>query len=188
MVDRMMRAVRADVAFYEEAESNPSLTQEAYTIVGIIAVINAVVALIGGVMAGDMGAALLGAIVSAVAVFVGYLIWSYLTYFIGTRVFNGTADVGELQRTLAYAMTPQILSGLLGLIPLVGACVGIIPALWSLYLGVVAVRQALDFDTGKAVLTTGAAWIVQFVIFFLVTSVLVGGAMGLGALTGGGTN
>lgn len=185
MVDRMMRALRGDVALYEEAESNPSLTQEAYTIVAIVAVINVVVGLLYGLFAGDIGAALLAAIFSGVSVFVGYLIWSYLTWIIGTRVFNGTADVGELQRTLGYSMTPQILSGLLGFIPGLGACLGIIPALWSLYLGIVAVRQALDFDTGKAVLTAGAAFVVQFIIFALIGTVLGVGAAGLGALTGG---
>lgn len=185
MVDRMMRATRAEVAFYEEAEANPSLTQEAYTIVGIIAVITAVSAIIGGLFAGDVGAGLLTGIVAGIMVFVGYLIWSYLTYFIGTRVFNGTADAGELQRTLGYAMTPQILSGLLGLVPILG-CLGIVPALWSLYLGVIAVRQALDFDMSKALMTAGLAWLAQLIITALVISLVGGTAFGLGALTSGG--
>jgi hypothetical protein len=181
----MMRALRGDVALYEEAESNPSLTQEAYTIVGIVAVINVVVGLLYGLFSGDIGAALITAIVSGIMIFVGYLIWSYLTWFIGTRVFNGTADVGELQRTLGYATTPRILEGLLYFIPGLGQCLAIIPMLWAFYLGIVAVRQALDFDTGKAVLTVGAGIVVQLVIGMLLAAIGLGGAMGLGALTGG---
>lgn len=185
MVDRMMRAVRADVALYEEAEANPALTQEAYTIVGIVAAINFVVSLIFGVFSGDFVAGILTAVFSAAATFIGYLIWSYLSYFIGTNVFNGTADAGELQRTLGYAWTPQILVALLNFIPVLGACLGIIPGLWSVYLGVVAIRQALDIDTGKAVLTAVIAFVVQFVIFAIIGGVLGVGAAGLGELTGG---
>jgi hypothetical protein len=175
MVDRMMRAARADVTLYEEAEANPSLTQEAYTVVGVVAVISA----IGGLLTAGLTGVnpIVNALWSGVSVFVGYLVWSYLTYFIGTRVFNGTADAGELQRTLGYAYTPQVLS----FIP----CVGFLAALWSLYLGIVAVRQALDFDTGKAVLTAGVAFVVWFVIAAIIGTVLGLGAAGLSAITGG---
>lgn len=186
MVDRMVRAAKGEVALYEEVESTPALTQEAYTIVGIVAAINVVVGLLYGVISGDIGAAVLTAVFSGITIFAGYLIWAYLTFFIGTRVFNGTADAGELQRTLGYAYTPQILTGLLNIIPVAGQCLSIIPALWSLYLGFVAVRQGLDIDNGKAALTVVIAFVIQFVILALIGSVLgLGGALASGALSGG---
>lgn len=182
MVDRMMRAARADVELYEEVEHTPALTQEAFTVVGLVAVISALGSLLWNMLfaatAGTgFGSVIIGAIWSAVSVLIGYFVWSYLTWFIGTRVFNGTAEVGELQRTLGYAYTPQVLS----FIP----CVGLLAALWSIYLGVVAVRQALDFDTTKAVLTAGAAFLVWFVISLVIGMVIGVGSAGLGAITGG---
>ena len=41
-----------------------------------------------------------------------------------------------------------------------GAVVGI----WLLVTGIVAIRQALDFDTGKAVLTAFLGWLVAVAI------------------------
>ncbi len=184
MVNRMVRAVQADVALYEEAEHSPSLTQEAYTIVGIVAAINAVVALLYGIVTGDFGGAILSAIFAAIVAFGGYLLWAYLSYYIGTNFFDGTADVGELQRTLGYAWTPQILVAALGLIPFLGACLGLIPAIWSIYLGIVAIRQALDVDTTKAVLTAVVAFVVQLVIFAIIGGIIGVGAAGYGFATG----
>ncbi len=176
MVDRMIRAAKGDVNLYEEVEATPSLNQEAYTIVAIVAVINVVGVLLAGALTGE-GSTIVGAIVSGLGVFLGYMAWAYLTYFIGTRVFNGTADAGELQRTIGYAMTPQILS----FIP----CVGFLASLWSLYLGVVAVRQALDFDTGKALMTAGLAFLAYLAIALVIGLIFGVGAAGANMLTGG---
>ncbi|MBA3534900.1 MAG: YIP1 family protein [Ardenticatenales bacterium] len=174
MVDRMVRAAKGEVALYEEVENTPALTQEAYTIVGIIAALSA----LGGLLVGfatnvnPITNALYQGIMSVVA----YLIWSYLTFFIGTSVFKGTADAGELQRTIAYAMTPQILT----FIPVVG----FLAYLWSLYLGVVAVRQALDFDTTKALMTTGLALLAVVILSVVVGIVLGVGSAAVGSITG----
>jgi hypothetical protein len=45
---------------------------------------------------------------------------------------------------------------------------------------VVAVRQALDFDTGKAVLTVIIGWVIVLIITVVVGAVLGIGAAGLG--------
>ncbi len=174
MVDRMMRAVRADVSLYEEVEANPTYNQEALTIVGIIAVIAAVGGIGYNLILGSGTGGIISGIWSGVSVFIGYYAWSYLTYFVGTRMFNGTADVSELQRTLAYSMSPQVLS----FIPIVGILAG----LYSLYLGFIAVRQALDFDNQKALMTAGIAWLVWFVISFVITGVIAGLAIGASAI------
>ena len=174
MVERMIRAAKADIELYEEVEHNPSLTQEAYTIVGIVAAISA----IGGILVAlGTGESILAGIWQGISVFLGYFVWSYLTFFIGTNVFNGIADYGELQRTIGYAMTPQILT----FIPIVGLIAG----LWSLYLGFVAVRQALDVDNTKAFLTVVIAFIIQVVIFTGIAIVLGVGAYSLSLVTGG---
>lgn len=181
--NRMIRAAKLDVAFYNEVEADTSLNQEALMVVIITAVASGVGSFIGGILLGQgIGGALIGLVFGIVMGIVGYYIWAYLTQFIGTRLFQGTADVGELLRTLGYATAPQIL-GIFALIPCAGSLVALVGALWSLVAGVVAVREALDLDTGKAVLTVVIGWLVVFVITAIIGGALGLGAAGLGALT-----
>jgi hypothetical protein len=120
---------------------------------------------------------------------INYYIWAYVTYFVGTNLFKGTADVGELLRTLGYASAPRILS-ILGFIPCVGGLAVLAGAIWSLVTAVVAVRQALDFDdTVNAVITVIIGWviilIIQFVLFAIFGTAFGVGMAGLDALSGG---
>lgn len=183
MVNRMMRAVQADVTLYEEAEHTPALQQEAYTIVGIVAAVNAIFALIWGVIGGNIGAALLSAVVTGAMAVVGYLIWSFLTFYIGTNVFKGTGDLGEVQRSLGYAWTPQILTAVLSGIPILG-CLGILPWIWSIYLGFVATRQSLDLDNQNAAITVGLAFLAQAILGLVIGLVLGVGTGVAAAITG----
>jgi hypothetical protein len=176
MVDRMMRAVRADVSLYEEVEANPSYQQEGYTIVGIVAVVSAAVSILFGL--GDIVAALIAAVVGLIFTFLGYFVWSFVIYFLGTRVFNGTADYPEMQRTLAYSYTPQIFS-FVNVVPVVGPILGLVVSLWSAYLAFVAIRQGLDLDTTKAAITTIVSWIVLAIILAIPATLLV--LLGVGA-------
>ncbi len=162
MIDRMIRAARLDVDLYEEVEANPALTQEAITVVVIIAVLNTIGNIIGSLfLPVPISMAILGGVWSLI----GFFIWAWLAYFIGTRLFGGTADYGELIRTLGYAYTPRIL-GTLSFIPCLGALLSLVGAVWALAAMVVAVRQALDFDTTKAILTVVVGFIVYLFVAF----------------------
>lgn len=184
LINRMIKASMLDIAFYNEVENDTSLNQEALMVVIITAVAGGIGGFLGGILNGSFGAAIVGLIVGVVMGIAGYYIWAYLTQWIGTKLFNGTAEVDELLRTLGYASAPRIL-GILVFIPYVGPLLSLAGALWSLVAGVIAVREALDFDTGKAVLTIVIGWVIVFVITAIVGSVLGLGAAGLGALTGG---
>jgi len=181
MFNRVVRAAMLDVELYEEVEADSSLTQEALMVVVLVSIASGIgsflVSLIGG---GGIGAAVISLIIAVVMGVLGYYIWAYITYWVGTKVFDGTADVGELLRTLGYASGPRAL-GVLAFIPCLGALVGLAGAIWALVTGVVAVRQALDFDTTKAILTVIVGWVIVFVITLVVAAVLGVGAAGLGA-------
>lgn len=175
LVDRMMRAARADVHLYEEVERDQSATPQAATVVAIVAGAGAIGALIAGLIAGRNP--IFGLIVGLVGAFLGWILWSYVTYFVGTRLFGGTATPGEMLRTLGFAQTPQI-AGILAFIPAIGPFIALLAALWSLWLAIVAIRQALDFDTGKAIITAIIGWIIVLVINLIVLAplALLGGA------------
>jgi hypothetical protein len=181
MIDRVRRAAMFDVGLYQEVEADTSLNQEALIVVVLASIAAGIGGFLGGLLSGDIGPAFLGLVVAAVLGVVNYYIWSYVTYFVGTSLFGGTADPGELLRVLGYASGPRVL-GVLNFIPCVGWVFGLAGAIWALVAGVVAVREALDFDTTKAILTVVIGWVVILVISVIVGTVLGVGAVGLGAL------
>ncbi len=173
MVDRMMGAARLDVATYEEVEADRTATGQAAAVVAIVAVASAIGASNGGI------GAIIAGIVSA---FVGWLLWSGITYLVGTRVFAGTADWGELLRTIGFAQSPGVLY-VLGIIPFFGGFIRFAVAIWILVAVIVAIRQALDFSTGNAVLTALVgflAWLALVIALALIS----GGAAALGRALG----
>ena len=181
MFNRVTRAAMLDVNLYEEVEADTSLNQEALIVVILVSVLSGIGGFLQGVFNGDIGAALLALVVGVVLGVASYYIWAYVTYFVGTNLFGGTADAGELLRVLGYASGPRVL-GVLGFIPCVGGLAGIVGAIWALVAGVIAVREALDFDTTKAVLTVIIGWVIVFAISLVVGLVFGVGAVGLGAL------
>jgi hypothetical protein len=157
VVDRMKGAAMLDVATYEEVEHDEKATGQAAIVVIIVAVCSA----IGAVWRG--GPSIIIAPVSAI---LGWLLWAAVTYIIGARLLGGTATWGELLRTLGFAQAPGVLM-IFGIIPLLGGVVRLIVALWLLVAGVVAIRQALDFSTGKAIATAILGWCAVAALMFL---------------------
>jgi hypothetical protein len=172
LVERMQRAARLDVTLYNEVEHDEDATQEAIYVVAIAAVASGIGTLIGspGQMHGLVGLAS-----EVLTMLLNWVIWSYVTYFIGTRFFNGTATPGEMLRTLGYAMSPGVLN-VLGFVPCVGFLIRLGVFVWMLVAGVVAVREALDFETRQALLTVGVGWLAMVVIF--IAELLVFTALG----------
>jgi hypothetical protein len=176
MIDRMIQAAKLNVDFYNEAERDTSLTQEALLIVILVSLAGGIGSLLGGIIGPQgIGRALLGAVVTIVLGIVNYYIWSYVTLFVGTKLFDGKADAGEMLRTLGYAHTPQLL-GLLGFIPCVGILFVLAGFILSLIAVVLAIREALDFDTVKAIVTAIIGWVVVLIINGVINRILgVGG-------------
>ena len=189
MIDRMKRAVMLDAKLYEEVETDTSLNQEALTVVIIVAVASSIGGFIGSLInpAVGFGGAILSLVITLILTVVNYYIWSYVTYFVGTNLFGGTADPGEMLRVLGYAQTPQLL-GLLSFIPCVGPFIGLAGSILALIAAVIGIREALDFDLTKAILTTVIGWVVILIVGSIIGLLGVGGAVGIGALTsmGGG--
>lgn len=174
LVQRMMGAAMLNVATYEEVEADRTATAQAATVVAIVAVASAI---------GSWNAGIGAVIGGLVAAFIGWLVWSGVTYFVGTRFFGGTADWGELLRTIGFAQSPGVLY-VLGIIPILGGLVRFAVMLWILVAGVIAIRQALDFSTGKAVLTAFLGWL-ALVVVMTVVGIITGGAAMLGGAIAG---
>jgi len=179
MLQKMIRAAMLDVNFYEEVEADESLTTEAITVVVIVSVIAGLGGALADLFAGRAGAMIMGLIGGIVMALVGYFVWSFVVYIVGVNLFHGTADYGELLRTIGYAYSPNVL-GFFSFIPILGWLIALAGSIWALVAGVIAVRQALDFDTTKAVLTVVIGWVVMMIV-----AAIIAGIFGLGAVTMG---
>ena len=173
LVERMIGAAMLDVSVYEEVEHDTSATGQAAAVVAIVALCSAI---------GHINQGILPIVLGVCMAFVTWLIWAALTYVIGTKVFGGTADIGEMLRTLGFAQAPGVLL-IISFIPILGALVAIAVWIWTLVTGVVAIRQALDFDTGKAVLTAFIALAVVIAVSMFMALLVGGAAVVGGALT-----
>ena len=154
LVQRMKGAAFIDVATYEEVEADRGATGQAAAVVAMVAVAQAI---------GSSSGGLFNIVGAALGTLVGWLVWAGITYLIGAKLFKGTATWGELLRTLGFAQAPGVLA-VFAIVPVLGWFVSIALFFWILVAGVVAVRQALDFGTGKAVATVILGWIVLVVI------------------------
>ncbi len=160
--DRMLRAAKLDVALYEEVEADKGAMGQAMGVV----ILSSVAAGIGTISATGIN----GLIFGTIAALLGWFIWAFLTYFIGTRLLpepQTRADYGELLRTIGFSSSPGVLR-ILAIIPMLGAILNFIVGIWMLVAMVIAVRQALDYkSTWRAVGVCIIGWIVQTVIFAL---------------------
>jgi hypothetical protein len=179
----MIRAARLDKSFYEEVEHDTSYDQDALVVVLIAALAGAVGALIGQLLTGNILAAIGMAILQAVLAVVGYYLWVFVAQYVGTKLFKGTGDVGEVRRAFGFAYAPQVLN-VLSFIPCLNVIIGIVAWIWSIATGFVAIRQSLDQDDTNAALTVIVSAIVVFAITFII-SLVVGGILGVGAAATG---
>jgi hypothetical protein len=175
MLNRIIGIFRLDVNTFEEIEHDQSATGQAALVVIIVAIVAGIGSGFGASIQGNpFFSGFIGTLISAL---VGWVVWSVVSWFIGTSFFGGQADVGEMLRVIGFAQAPQIL----GIIPCIGVLVGWI---WSLIAGFIAIRQGLDLDNTKALLTIIIGFIFLIVVYAIFGIIFgVTGAI-FGALTG----
>jgi hypothetical protein len=149
LVERMKGAALLDIETYEDVEHDTTATMQAAAVVVIHALAQAV---------GNWQLGITAALSGAVGALLAWGVWSGVTYLIGAKVFGGTATWGELLRTIGFAFSPGVLL-VLGALPLLGWMIKPAVAIWLLIAGIIAIRQALDFGTGKAIITAVLGWI-----------------------------
>ena len=177
MVDRIVRAIRLDWTVFREIAVDPEATKQAAIIVLVVSLLSAVGSGLGLLVAKvGFGTAVWGFFNEWLigGVLIGWIGWAILTYFVGTTLFKGESSIEEMLRVLGYASAPRLL-GLLGFIPCVGWVFPFAGWILSLIAGVIAVREAMEFDTGNAVVTVLISWAVA-----LVLSLIIRGIFGVG--------
>jgi hypothetical protein len=160
-VQRLIGAMALDAAIYEEVEADRGATLQAGTVVILSS------------LAAGFGARGLGgtnvpniAFVSIVSL-LAWAAWALVTYEVGVHLLaepQTRSDVGELLRTIGFASTPGMLR-VFGIIPGVTIPAFAISAVWMLIAMIVAVRQALDYEsTARAVAVCVVGWLLALTI------------------------
>jgi hypothetical protein len=149
IIENPVRAAMLDVDFYNRAEADTSLNVQA----GIVVIVASGLAGIGATIAVESTS--VGDIVTATALgvlsgVVGWLVWSGVATVVGTRIFKGTSDFGEMRRVIGFAYAPLAI----GVVP----WLGFIGAVWVLLAAVVAIREGMDFSTKRSVATMVVGW------------------------------
>jgi hypothetical protein len=68
-------------------------------------------------------------------------------------------------------------------IPCLGGLFGFAGAIWALVAGFIGVREALDLDTGKTIVTVIIGWVIIFIINLVIGGIIGAGALGVGAIS-----
>jgi hypothetical protein len=167
LMNRIVRASKFDVHLYEEVEADKGAMGQAMGVV----VLSSIAAGIGSFGKGG----LLGILLGVVFALIGWYIWAYLTYLIGTKVLpepQTRADPGELLRTIGFSSSPGLIR-VLGIIPGLAGVIFFAASVWMLVAMVIAVRQSLDYkSTLRAIGVCLIGWIIQSLILLLLFSIL----------------
>ena len=163
IINGMLRAIKLDKDFYEEVEHDPSYSQDALIVVLLVSLIGAVGTFLGLIIQGRILQALVGFVLEALLVLVSFFIWVFVAQWVGTQLFKGQGDRGEVQRALGFAYSPQILN-LLSFVPCIGWLISLVAWILTIATGFMAIRQSLDQDDTNAILTMIVSAVVAFVI------------------------
>jgi hypothetical protein len=182
MTSRMIRAARLEVPLYEEVEADTTATNQALLVVVVVAIATGIGQAIGAAMEGN-SAAIVGRLIGGVLNgLIGWAIWSYVIYFVGTRFFGGTATYGELLRTLGFAESPSVLL-ILSFVPVLGGILALVVGIWTIVSSFIGTRQALDLDNTKTFLAILVGFIALLIVLFLV-ALVIGLIFGAGVAVG----
>ena len=160
---RIIGAAFFDAATYEEVEADAAATPQALAVV----VLSSLAAGIGwrGVTGGPSTLSFFAW--ASVVALMAWAAFALVTYQIGARLMatpQTRGDVGELLRTLGFAASPGLIQ-VLGFVPGLTVPVLVAAIVWTVAATVVAIRQALDFNsTSRAAAVCVFAWALSLTV------------------------
>ena len=168
IINRMIGAAWLQVSTFEDVETDRTATRQAVVVVTLVAIATGI-----GSIEGGIGQFFFG----VVAGLAGWVFWAWITYLVGAKLLPAPqtqADWGQLARALAFAQSPGVLK-IFGIVPAIGPLLFLGISLWQFVGMVIAVRQALDYNsTWRAV----AVVLLAAIPYILIAGMLLGGGEG----------
>ena len=161
-LNRIIRACKLDANLYEEVEADKTATIQAASVVVLSS------------LAAGVGALSLGAsnfLMAPILSLISWYIWAYLIYLIGTKLFpepTTQADHGQLLRTIGFSSAPGLIR-VFGFTPELMSITFIGGGIWMLIAMIIAVRQALDYQsTWRAIGVVVIGFLVQAIVLIVI--------------------
>jgi hypothetical protein len=171
--ERMVGAMQANVKTFQEIEADTSAMGQAVTVI----VIAGVASLIGNIWRAGIGIGVMHLIISIIL----YALWSLIIVLVGTKLMpepTTKADFNEGFRVIGFTASPGIFN-VLAIVPFLGPLISFVIWIWMVIIGVVAVREVLDYtSTARAIVVCLIAAVVCWIItFVIITPLFIGRAL-----------
>lgn len=181
IMSRIMGVITLKAPVYREIADDTTATSQAAIIVVIFALVAAGV---GAAIVGVLGSSLpqgsqfgqslnpvAAALRSFVDILIGWVVGSWVFAFVSKTFFGGKTNTGEMLRVFGFTQVFQIFA----IIPCCGWAIA-----WVLGIigAIIGIREASEFDTGKAVITGIVGLVALLVVYFVIG--LLFSAVGLG--------
>ncbi len=166
--DRLRGALMLDARNYREVEQDTNANGQA----ALTIVLAALAAGIGHILSRDLVQNVIGTALSSL---LQWVIFSFVAYYVGASLFStGQTSVtpGQVLRTIGFAHAPKLLL-IVAIVPLLGWIVGLIVFFWFLAAAIVALREAFEFDIGRAI-GTGLVAVIAIAIVDIILSLVFG--------------
>ena len=177
--ERMTGAMKADVRTFEEIEADQTALPQAVAVI----VIAGLASLIGNVFR----VGIVGGFMFLILNLCGYALWVLVTVLIGTKVMpepTTKADFNEGFRVMGFTAAPGVFN-VLAIIPFLGPVISFVIWIWMIVIGVVAVRQVLDYsNTGRAIIVCLIAGVICWIVTVVVLTPLLVGSFVVRSMTG----
>lgn len=170
LVNRMVRAARLDPTLYDEVKSDPAASLQAVAVVLIGGIANGLGSGIAALLylkdadTADFLIYFFGGLGLSI---LGWLAWSVLSYLLGTTVFrtaeSSSVTLGGVLRTIGFASSPRVLA-FFAFVPVLSVFIIIGVLIWVLVAAVIAVRQAMNFTTERAIVTCILGWAIYLAL------------------------
>lgn len=177
--ERMTGAMKADVRTFEEIEADQTALPQAVAVI----VIAGLASLIGNVFR----VGIIGGFMFLIVNLCAYALWAAVVVLIGTKVMpepTTKADFTEGFRVMGFTAAPGVFN-VLAIIPFLGPVISFVIWIWMIVVGVVAVRQVLDYsNTGRAIIVCLIAGVICWIVTVVVLTPLLVGSFVVRSMTG----
>ncbi len=153
--NRILRAIKLETKLFEEVEADENALPQAILVVVLSSLAFGIASITRGT-----GVSIIGNTLGAL---IGWFVWSFIILYIGTKLLPESqtrSDYVELLRTIGFASAPGLIA-IIGIIPGLFNLAIFIASVWMLVATVIAVRQALDYQsTGRAIIVCIVGWVI----------------------------
>lgn len=180
IMSRIMGVITLKAPVYREIADDTTATSQAAIIVVIFALVAAgvgaaVIAALGssipqGSQFGQSLNPVAVAIRSFLQIIIGWLLGSWVFAFVSKTFFGGKTNTGEMLRVFGFTQVFQIFA-------IIPCCGWLIAWILGIIGAIIGIREASEFDTGKAVITGIVGLVALFIVYVIIGVVL--GAVGL---------